>query len=566
MIERHEQSTLIHYLLQWAEQKPDAIYLTQPQGDGTVIDYSWSAVADQARRMAAHLQAMKLPAGSSIAILGKNSAHWIIADLAIWIAGHISVPLYPTANADTVRYVLEHAQVQLLFVGRLEGGASTWQALSAGVPAGLPVISLPLAPCAVRDNWNDIVERSEPLQAITLPDPAQLATLIYTSGSTGQPKGVMHSFGTLCRAPMINASALFRGGRGPNGEERMLSYLPLAHGAERQGVEAMSLRLGSHVFFNDSLETFTADLQRARPTFFFSVPRLWSKFYQGINQKIPRDEQRAAFADPQRAGPMKTQILTALGLDQVHTALTGSAALPVEVISWYCELGLELLEGYGMSENFACSHFTRPGQVRLGYVGKCLPGVECRIADDGEILVKSPGQMLGYYKQPELTAQSYTEDGFFRTGDRGIQDEEGRLRIVGRVKELFKTAKGKYVAPVPIEMRLANHPQIEACCVTGMGLPHPLALINISPAARQALVEPSQRQALVESLEVLLDTVNAQAESHEHLAGLVVVGEPWSVENDLLTPTLKIRRNPIEDLYQSRLEGWSSGAARVIFE
>ncbi|MFK0088460.1 AMP-binding protein [Pseudomonas sp. NPDC090755] len=566
MIERHEQSTLIHYLLQWQAQKPDAIYLTQPQGDGTVIDYSWAVVADQARRMATHLQAMNLPAGSSIAILGKNSAHWIIADLAIWIAGHISVPLYPTANTDTVRYVLEHAQARLLFVGRLEGGASTWQALSAGVPAGLPVISLPLGACDAQGTWDDIIACTEPLHDFTLPDPAQLATLIYTSGSTGQPKGVMHSFGTLCEAPMINACALFRGGRGPNGEERMLSYLPLAHGAERQGVEAMSLRLGSHVFFNDSLETFTADLQRARPTFFFSVPRLWTKFYQGINQKIPRQEQLAAFADPQRAGQMKAQILTALGLDQVHTALTGSAALPAEVISWYGELGLELLEGYAMSENFACSHFTRPGQVRPGYVGQCLPGVECRIADDGEILVKSPGQMLGYYKQPELTAQSYTEDGFFRTGDRGIQDEEGRLRIVGRVKELFKTAKGKYVAPVPIEMRLANHPQIEASCVTGMGLPQPFALINISPAARQVLMDQTQRQALVQSLEALLEVVNAQAESHEHLASLVVVSEPWTVENDLLTPTLKIRRNQIEDHYQSRMDGWSSSASRVIFE
>ena len=565
MINNDELSTPLHCLLHWERHIPETIYLTQPLPGGGTLDYSWREVADQARRMANHLRAMELAPGSSIAILGKNSAHWIIADLAIWMAGHISIPLYHTANAETVAYILEHCAAKALFVGRLDGDAAGWEALRPGVPAGLPVIGLPLTACEEGQQWDSIIDQNPPLAECTLPSPDELATIIYTSGSTGQPKGVMHSFGTLCRVPEIVASTLFNGGRGPVAGERMLSYLPLAHGAERNGIEAMSLRFGCHVFFNDSLQTFGEDLRRARPTFFISVPRLWVKFYQGINERIPVATQEAAFADPNQAEQMRRTILAALGLDHVHTAVTGSAALPVPVINWYRSLGLELLDGYAMSENFACSHFSRPGRVRVGYVGECLPGVECRIAEDGEILVKSPGQMLGYYKQPELTAEHYLPDGFFKTGDRGELDEEGRLRITGRVKELFKTAKGKYVAPVPIEARLGSNALIEAACVTGMGLAQPIALVNLVEDASRSLDTVQGQDAVRDELMALLDSVNAQLEAHERLDHLVVIKEGWSIGNGLLTPTMKIRRSLIEDRYLGQLDGWLQCDDRVIF-
>jgi long-subunit acyl-CoA synthetase (AMP-forming) len=263
---------------------------------------------------------------------------------------------------------------------------------------------------------------------------------------------------------------------------------------------------------------------------------------------------------------MKEKILGALGLNHVHTAFTGSAPLPVPIINWYRQLGLELLDGYGMSENFACSHFSRTGRVRVGYVGECLPGVECRIADDGEILVKSPGQMLGYYKQPELTSESYLPDGFFKTGDRGELDELGRLRITGRVKELFKTAKGKYVAPVPIEAKLGGHPRLSEVCVTGLGLPQPFALVTLSEETRLALACGVQRSDLVVELEALLDQVNAQLEDHEHLDCLVVVKDPWTIDDGLLTPTMKIRRTLIEERYVERAEVWCGSRQKVIFE
>nr|WP_314533006.1 AMP-binding protein [uncultured Pseudomonas sp.] len=565
MNNNNKRSTLLHSFLHWEHSTPDTIYLTQPMFDASVQDFSWREVGDQARRMAAHLQSLDLPAKSSIGIYGKNSAHWIIADLAIWMAGHVSVPLYTTANSDTVRYVLDHAQIRVLFVGRLEGDAAGWNAVCATIPADLPLIDLPMSSCGKGESWEQIISRTEPLQAVVEPAPEELATIIYTSGSTGAPKGVMHSYGSMYRAPAVTG-CMYANGQGTSSSDRLLSYLPLAHTAERAVVEAVSLYSGCRVFFNLGLDTFSDDLRRARPTIFLSMPRLWGKFYQGINERIDPAKQAAVFADPVEGKLMKAQILSALGLDQVHTGLSGSAPLPVKVMEWYRELGLELLEGYGMSENFGTSHFSLPGQVRVGYVGAAIPGVECRIGDNNEILVKSPAQMLGYYKLPELTAESYTADGLFCTGDRGELDEQGRLRITGRVKELFKTAKGKYVAPVPIEAKLGNHSLVEASCVTGVGLAQPLALLNVSPETRAVLATEEGRDKVATQLEMFLAEVNAQFEPHEQLGCLVVVAEPWTVANALLTPTLKIRRSLIEERFQDQLEGWDASRCKVVFE
>lgn len=565
MNEAQQEPTLLQRFLHWESQLPDTPYLHQPLGQGQVETLTWRQVGEQARRIAAYLVSLDLPTRSNIALFGKNSAHWIIADLAIWMAGHVSVPLYSSANRETVAYVLAHADVRLMFLGHLDGGMAGWQRVSEAVPAGLPIIELPLHGIGVGQPWNALLQAWEPLQQVARPRRADLATIVYTSGSTGQPKGVMHSFQGMCHACEVSV-VMYDGGRGASPRDRLLSYLPLAHTAERAVVETLSLYHGCQVFFNESLETFASDLRWARPTIFMSVPRLWGKFFHGISERIPLATQQEAFADPQRGAAMRQQILAALGLDQVHTALSGSAPLPIAVLEWYRELGLDLLEGYGMSENFGCSHFSLKDTVRVGYVGAAIPGVECRIAEDGEILVRSPGQMLGYYRQPELTRDSYTDDGLLRTGDRGELDEEGRLRITGRVKELFKTAKGKYVAPVPIEVRLGDDGHIEGACVTGVGLAQPLALINVSPDTRAALADPERRVALEASLEAFLEATNQQLEAHERLACLVLVSEPWTVDNGLLTPTLKIRRNLIEERYQARLESWSSSRRAVIVE
>jgi long-subunit acyl-CoA synthetase (AMP-forming) len=349
-------------------------------------------------------------------------------------------------------------------------------------------------------------------------------------------------------------------------EDRILSYLPLAHVAERLIVENQSTYFGFQVFFSESLATFVDDLRRARPTVFFSVPRLWTKFQLAARAKLSKRKERLLFRVPLVGRRVKRGILTQLGLEEVKLAFTGAAPLPAETIEWYRSLGLELLEAYGMSENMAYSHFTRLGAARYGYVGHANVGVECRIGDDGEILVKSPAQMMGYYKEPEKTAECYTEDGFFKTGDMGELDGEGRVRITGRVKELFKTSKGKYVAPVPIENRFGGHPRIEAVCVGGMNQEAPFALVVLSEDTRKQLAGSASREAITAEMGAAVVEVNATLEPHERLAFAVMVAEPWTVENGLLTPTVKIRRSAIENRYGAHVAVWFERRERVIWE
>ncbi|RJF96322.1 AMP-binding acetyl-CoA synthetase [Noviherbaspirillum saxi] len=553
--------TLVHCFLHWERTQPDAIYLTEPMPDGRVVDYTWKEVGDQARRMAAYLQSLDLPPQSAISIVGKNSAHWMIADIAIWMAGHISVPLYPTVNADTAQYVFEHANTRLVIIGKLDGKTDGWNEIQKVVPPNVPMIGLPLSPSLpnVRQ-WEALAAEVQPLQAVHLPAPDQLATIIYTSGSTGRPKGVMHSFRTILAYATRSGEFC-----GFTPSDRVLSYLPLAHTAERSFVESNSLCHGFRVYFNDSLATFPQDLQRARPTVFISMPRLWTKFYQGVCAKLPPAQQELLFTQSPQADAMKKQILTMLGLDATRIAFTGSAPLPQEITNWYRTLGLELLDVYGMTENFSYSHYSRPGQVRLGYSGQAMPGVECRIADNGEILIKAPTMMLGYYKQAELTVESMTEDGFFKTGDRGELDEIGRLKITGRVKEIFKTSKGKYVAPAPIENKL-GHPKVEAVCVTGPALPQPFALLMLGLDARKELQDPKTREKLHTELQGMLERVNALSEDHEKLAFVVVVKDFWTTDNGFLTPTMKIKRSVIEECYLPKAQGWSDLGQTVIVE
>jgi long-chain acyl-CoA synthetase len=544
-------------LYHWETTRPDAVHFTQPTGGGKVARYTWREIMKEVRSMAAHLKGLNLPPGSQIAILGKNSAHWIMADWAIWMAGHVTVPLYPMTTAETVRYILDHSEARLIFVGKLDG----WEAMKPGVPASLPVITLPLAPQTEGEKWSDIVARTAPL--VGQPDRAlgDLATIVYTSGSTGKPKGVMQSFRSFGVVGALMHDVL---SVGP--QDRMLSYLPLAHVAERMVVENMSTYHGFEVFFAESLDTFVADLRRARPTIFFSVPRLWTKFYLAVQAKLPKKKQDILFRIPILGRRVKRKILEQLGLENVRLAFTGSAPLSAPIVAWYRDLGLELLEAYGMSENMAYSHLTQPEAPRPGYVGQVTPGVECRIGDNGEVLVKSPAQMLGYYKEPEMTAACYTPDGFFKTGDMGEIDEKGRLRITGRVKELFKTTKGKYVAPVPIENRLSSHPKIEAVCVCGANQAATFALMLLSEDTKKALASGHAREALGLELRELVSQVNSELDPHEQLEFAVVVKEPWTTDNGFLTPTMKIRRSIIEERYEPQVERWFQTRERVIWE
>jgi long-chain acyl-CoA synthetase len=429
-----------------------------------------------------------------------------------------------------------------------------------GVPPGVYRIGLPTGPEDEAITWDSLIRTVEPLTGFPTRTADELATIIYTSGTTGVPKGVMHSF----RALAFNAKSLIdRVQTSP--KDRSISYLPLAHIVERIGMELFSITLGSRIFFVENIDTFLDDLKRARPTLFLSVPRLLVKFQQRVFQKIPREKLEKRLRIPILGRIVRRKILDAMGLGSVQLAACGAAPLAVDVLLWYRGLGLKLAEGYGMTETLV-THVPDPVTVRPGYVGPPIRGVEQRISAEGELLIHSPMNMIGYYKDPEASRQCFDADGFFHTGDVVTMDPDGQIRIIGRAKEQFKTSKGKYVAPAPIESRLSEHPDVEACCLMGAGYPSPFALVLLTPEARNRCAESDARQSVESSLQRRLEEVNAGLDPYERVAFLAIVDGPWNIENGLITPTLKLRRSSVESLYAERVDIWRNQNRRVVWE
>jgi long-chain acyl-CoA synthetase len=540
----------------WERERADRVFLTQP-GGGKVRDWTWAQAMGEARRMAAWLKAQNWEPGSRICILSKNCAWWVMADLATWMSGHVSVPVYPSLRAQSVRQIIAHCQPKACFVGAVDEK----EAATFGIPEELKSISFPTAHPNGLLRWDDIVAATGPLLDAPTRPADDLATIIYTSGTTGMPKGVMHRFGALSFLARALARTV-----GLTDGERALSYLPLAHIVERTGMETVSFYLGSRLFFTEGLDTFLADLRRARPTIFLSVPRLLLKFQQGVFAKVPQKKLNRLLRVPLVNTFVKRKILDGLGLGTVRFAASGAAPLPAELLHWYRGLGLDLCEGYGMTE-ILITHLGRRGHVRAGCVGQVIDNaIEAKIAESGELLVRSPMNMLGYYRDPETTRESFTPDGFFRTGDIGVIEPDGQLRLIGRIKEQFKTSKGKYVAPAPIESKLAANPDVGACCLLGAGMAHPFAIVLLSAEARRRCGDPDGREDLERSLRAQMEEVNAGLDPHERVAFLAIVEGPWNVANGLVTPTLKIRRSSLEARYEPLIDEWKKLGQPIIWE
>ena len=516
----------------WCERTPERVWLRQPVA-GAWHDFTWRQVDEQARRLATGLQALGCAPGDRVAILAKNCAEWFISDLAIMMAGLISVPLYPLQTAESIAYVLEHAECRAIILGKLDEPDKLEWAIGAQVAR----IAMPYPTLRADYQWHQL-QAHAPLQQVHRQQGDELLSILYTSGTTGQPKGVMLSARAMAFSA-ANACAEMKIGE----RDQFFSYLPLSHAAERFLVQMNSLYAGAAVAFVESLETFAADLQHVRPTVFFSVPRLWTRFQQGVLERLPQRKLDLLLRLPLLGSLVARRIRRGLGLDRARVLVSGAAAISPGLLEWYRRLGLTLCEGYGMTENFAYGCFNRPGQVRFGTVGRPMPFLEMRLADSGEVLFRSPTLMQGYYREPQLSAQAL-EGGWLHTGDKGEVDADGYLRITGRVKDIFKTSKGKYVAPAPIEGEIAKNTWVEQVCLMGSNRDQPLALIDLSPAARA-----QAREQIAADLLVTLERLNAALPAHERLSHLLLVSESWTVDNGSLTPTLKIRRNVLEARY-----------------
>ncbi len=531
----------------WETVASEQVFLRQPFGNDWK-EYTWHEVGQQVRKMAQYLKT-NLPPKSKVAILSLNCSHWIMADLAIMMAGHISVPIYPTAGKETITTILEHSESKLLFVGKMPD----WAAKSEAVADELPKISFYQPHPGIKE-WDEVIAETEAMADSPIPDLDELATIVYTSGTTGIPKGVMIDYRALSNGAAAAAQFV------DIGQERAFSYLPLAHCAERELTEIISIHTGSIISFTESLDRFQENIVSVRPSIFFGVPRIWLKFQQGIEDKVGKRKLWLLLKLPIIKNIIRRKVLEGLGLDKTKIVLSGAAALPRATMDFFDNLGLQICEAYGLTETMAFSHASKPSCRKKGSVGVAMPTAEAKLADSGEILLKSPCLMQGYYKEPIKTSEVIDDEGYFHTGDIGMIDEDGFLFITGRVKDIFKTSKGKYVSPAPIEAKLEPELGVEHLCVIGDGLPAPVAIASIHNKTIK------DRAAFTQETEQTLQKLNNQLEKHERLTKLIFVDEAWTTDNGLITPTLKIRRQQVEKHYQATIEKHYSKQEMIIWD
>ncbi len=549
MTESHNPPSIIDSFCGFEQTKSQSLFLSEPVNQ-VYQNFTWQSAGEEIRKMVSAIHAMGIQEGDKIAILSKNCAYWIMADLAIMMAGCVSVPLYPNISPNSLNELLLHSDSKLIFLGKLDQP----EKMQAAVPNHLVQICFPFYPIKNCPSWVDITKDQQPFIGKPIIDVDSLACIIYTSGTTGQPKGVMHTYRAMnfAVASFLKANPTIQ-------SEVFFSYLPLCHVAEKMLVECGTLFTGSTMYFVESMDRFSINLRDTQPTMFLAVPRIWEKMQEEILKKMPQKKLNRILSIPIVSGFFKKIIQKKLGLSKAHFIFTGASPINKALLVWYAKLGINIMEAYGMTENLALSHANRKNNTKFGTVGKSYGGVEVRLSTDQEVQVKSEASMKGYYKEPALSAACF-EDGFLRTGDQGSIDDEGYLTITGRIKDQFKTSKGKYISPAPIENQLLAHHYIDQACVVGHAMPHAFALCILSESAKN--VEKIQ---LANDLIAFLKTVNTELEHHERIAKLIILSEEWTIENGVLTPTLKIKRNVIDGKYQNNYVGWSIANETIIF-
>ncbi|HDY7825238.1 TPA: AMP-binding protein [Vibrio vulnificus] len=531
-------------ILKWAKERPHEVYLKQII-NRQFVEFTYSEVADKALRLVTALKELGAEPGDRIALISKNCAEWFICDLAMMLGDYVSVPIFPTAGADTIEYCITHSESKILIAGKLDDAAATQKVIDDLVDVKSIALPYDSAPhCQYQ--FTTLILQSEPSSDRPQHYDDKLMSLVYTSGTSGLPKGAMLTYGAFSWSvqQLINHIGIQ-----PN--DRLFSYLPLAHITERVYIFGSSIMGGVPTAFPESLDTFIEDVKMQRPTLFISVPRLWTLFQQRIQDKLPQKRLNFLLKIPFVSGLIKKKLADGLGLDQARVLGCGSAPVSPALLAWYHSVGLNITEAWGMTESFAYSTLNYPFRAdKIGSVGNAGPGIELKIAADDEIMVRGKGLFSGYYKNDIATQEAFDKEGWLHTGDIGRLDAEGYLTIQGRKKDTFKTAKGKFVSPVPIENKLFEYSRVEMMCLIGLGLPAPILLVvphNFPNFDRDRHERTTKR---------VIAKMNAELESHEQIKGVLMIKDPWSIDNGILTPTLKIKRHVLEQKYHEVGQNW----------
>lgn len=554
MTRKSVDSSLYQLLMRNEKESASRVYLRQPR-DGVWQEYTWADVMLQARKVAAFLQQSGIEKGSHVSIISKNCAEWFITDFGIHLAGMVNVPLFPNQHDESIHYVLEHAGVKLIFVGKLDDHLK----VRASLPAQYKTVSFDYHKDLKTDHtWSDVMA-TQPLMDIQEPAPEDLYTIIYSSGTTGSPKGAMYTnksisdylrvyFPDLQRIKVLD-------------HYRLVSYLPLAHVYERSAIQLGSVTLNCSVSFIESLDKFAHNLQEIKPTFFTAVPRIWGVFQQKIEQKLSPKVLNVLLKIPGVSTLITKKIVHGLGLDECTNSFSGASHLPIPIIRFFEKIGIYIQEGYGQTENMAYATFTMLNDRREGYVGTPRLEVEIKLSEEGELLIKSPCMMSGYYKNEEASAGSFTEDGWLRTGDVAEIDSHNRVKILGRVSENFKNQSGEFIAPSPIEKLFGSQSLIEQMCLVGRGLPHNVLIITLSESK-----DGKSKEEINQSLQNTLHEVNGRLVKYEKISNIIIVKAPWTTNNNMVTPTLKVKRKIVEQQYSDLIEQTMTNKDKVIWE
>ncbi|MGR2702367.1 AMP-binding protein [Vibrio campbellii] len=534
-------------ILKWAEERPNDVYLKQII-NRQFVEFTYAEVADKALKLVTALRNLGVQPGDKVALVSKNCAEWFICDLAMMLGDYVSVPIFPTAGADTIEYCVTHSESKALIGGKLDDPAATQQVIDSMpdlISIALPYDTAPKC----QYQFTEIIADVEPSAERPQHHDDKLMSLVYTSGTSGLPKGAMLTYGAFSWSvqQLINHIGIQE-------NDRLFSYLPLAHITERVYIFGSSIMGGVTTAFPESLDTFIEDVKMHRPTLFISVPRLWTLFQQRIQDKLPQKKLNILLKIPFVNSLIKKKLADGLGLDQARVLGCGSAPVSPALLEWYRSVGLNITEAWGMTESFAYSTLNYPFRAdKIGSVGNAGPGIELKIADDEEIMVRGKGLFSGYYKNDIATQESFDSEGWLHTGDIGSIDADGYLTIQGRKKDTFKTSKGKFVAPVPIEKKLFEYSRVEMMCLIGLGLPGPILLVVPHDFPN------FDKERYARTTRKVIARMNQELESHEQIKGVLMIQDPWSIENGILTPTLKIKRHVLEQKYHEIGHNWPKG-------
>ena len=545
----------------WEEKLKDKPFLRQPFGDEWEV-YTWGQVGLMARKLATGLKSLGLPKGSHIGLMSKNCREWIIADLAIIMAGYVSVPFFPNLKSHEIKNLLEFGDVKALFMGKVEN----WDEIKNGINKEIPVIAFPHYKGNSKIDrgyqWNDFINQFEAQKENYHPNIDDIWTIIFTSGTTGDPKGVILTFGINQNTDIMYTKEYNPLGVDFEGNNSFFSYLPMNHIAERIAIEFTSFKNGGVISFTESIDTFIKNLSDVQPSVFFGVPRIYTKFQLGILSKFNQKKLDLLLSIPFLSSLIKKKIQKSLGLSNAKVIVSGAAAMQVAQRNWFRKIGINITIGYGMTENCAITtqipgtNFNKPGSV-----GTVQPNVEIKIDEETEeVLMRGPYVMAGYYNDIETTNKTI-KNGWLHTGDKGKIDADGHLYITGRVKDTFKTSKGEFIDPAKIEAKFGEVEYFGQMCVVGLGVPQPIMLVNISDIGKKL-----EKEELIEKLENKLESVNSTLFNYLRISTIVICKDEWTPQNEILTPTMKIKRGNVDKMYMSKYDEWHHTNEKVIWE